>query len=61
MSYVTPYRYARLCGVSPQYIYQRLAAGTLQKHTQPQPNGTVRVFIDTEAYPPERLRKKSEK
>jgi hypothetical protein len=60
MNYVTPYQYAKLCGVSSQAIYNRIAKGLLEKVQFPDPTGATKDYIDIDKYPPERLRKKSE-
>lgn len=58
MKYVTPYRYAKLCGVLPHAIYSRIAKGLLEKVQIPDPTGELKDYIDTERFPPERLRKR---
>ncbi|NDU96877.1 hypothetical protein [Spirosoma terrae] len=59
MKYATPYQYAKLCGVSTQAIYSRIAKGLIEKIQIPDPTGALKDYIDTEKYPPERLRKKA--
>ena len=58
MKYVTPYQYAKLCGVSSQAIYSRISKGLIEKVQIPDPTGAVKDYIDTDKYPPERLRQK---
>ena len=58
MKYVTPYSYAALCGVKPQAIYQRIKSGRLAKVMIPSVDGKMKEYIDTEQYPPARLKNK---
>ena len=53
MRYVTPYKYAKLCGVSTQAIYKRIAKGVLEKVELPLPDGTIKEYIDLEKFPPD--------
>ncbi|MVM31188.1 hypothetical protein GO755_14190 [Spirosoma sp. HMF4905] len=57
MKYVTPYQYAKLCGVSSQAIYSRISKGLVEKVQIPDPTGSLKDYIDIEKYPPERIRK----
>ncbi|GAB4023255.1 hypothetical protein GCM10028808_73140 [Spirosoma migulaei] len=57
MKYATPYQYAKLCNVSTQAIYKRIAAGTLEKVQIPDPTGALKDYIDTEKFPPENIGK----
>jgi hypothetical protein len=50
--YVTPYKYAQLCGVSATAINNRIRNEQLQVVELSQPDGSVKRYIDTEAYPP---------
>lgn len=61
MKYVTPYKYATLCGVSPQAIYSRIASGILEKVQIPAPTGEMKDYIDIEKFPPVRIRRKTDK
>lgn len=61
MKYVTPYKYASLCGVKPQAIYQRIAKGTLEKVQIPSADGTMKDYIDVDKFPPARLREENKK
>lgn len=52
--YVTPYKYAKLCGVSPTAINQRINRGVLVAEDITNPvDGSVKRYIDTEKFPPE--------
>lgn len=67
--YVTPYKYAQLCGVSDSAIYSRINRGVLGViEKEDEMDGTIKRYIDTEKYPPSKLNdypseitKKSEK
>lgn len=56
---VTPYRYAKLCDVSPQAIYLRIKTGIIDVITIHTPDGKPQRYVDIDKHPPERLRKKS--
>ena len=58
MKYLTPYKYAKLCGVSTQAIYSRIKAGTIEKVQIPDPTGELKDYIDIEKFPPENIGKK---
>lgn len=53
--YVTPYKYAELCGVSPTAINRRIKRGVLDVVEVEQIDGSKKRFIDTETFPPARL------
>lgn len=53
--YVTPYKFAELCGVSPTAINRRIKRGVLDVEDVPQIDGSTKRFIDTEKFPPSRL------
>ncbi|WP_164851245.1 hypothetical protein [Larkinella soli] len=57
MNYVTPYKYAKLCGVSHQAIYERIQRGLIEVVQIPSPDGQVKNYIDTDRFPPQKLRK----
>ncbi len=58
---VKPYAYAELCEVTPQAIYLRIKTGIIEATIVNGPDGSPQTYIDINRYPPERLRKKSEK
>lgn len=60
MKYATPYQYAKLCRVSTQAIYSRIAKGTLVKVQIPDPTGALKDYIDVEKFPPENIGKGKE-
>lgn len=53
--FVTPYKYAQLCGVSTAAIYQRISRGILEVKEVIGVDETVKKYIDTEKFPPSRL------
>lgn len=53
--YVTPYQYAKLCGVSTTAINNRIKTGLLEVEELPQPDGTAKRYINTEVYQPEKV------
>lgn len=53
--FVTPYKYAQLCGVSESAIYGRIKRGALEVVEEKSLDGTVKTFVDTEKFPPGRL------
>lgn len=52
MKYVTPYKYAKLCGVSSQAIYDRIKSGSLETIEKTDFQGEVKRVIDLKKYPP---------
>jgi hypothetical protein len=56
MKYVTPYQYAKLCGVSPQAIYDRIKSGSLPTETVKTVIGEKRL-INLSQNPPKNLTK----
>ncbi|PRY13783.1 hypothetical protein CLV24_105153 [Pontibacter ummariensis] len=51
--YVTPYKYAKICGVSATAINNRINNKQLEVVDLENPiDGTVKRYIDTEKYPP---------
>lgn len=52
--YVTPYKYAKLCGVSSQAIYLRISRGVLDLIKIVGPDGQEKSYIDIDKNPPER-------
>ncbi|CAN5393441.1 hypothetical protein BH09BAC4_BH09BAC4_16040 [soil metagenome] len=52
MRYVTPYHYAKLCGLTRQAIYNRINTGTLSVLLLEGPAGEPIRYIDVEAHPP---------
>ncbi|SFF21703.1 hypothetical protein [Spirosoma endophyticum] len=54
MRYVTPYHYAKLCGLTRQAIYNRINTGTLLVVLLEGPTGELIRYIDVEACPPGR-------
>lgn len=57
MKYATPYKYAALCGVSTQAIYDRIKSGTLETVEKEDISGEVKRVIDLKKYPPSKGRK----
>lgn len=53
--FVTPYKYAELCGVSASAINSRIKRGALDVEDVPQIDGSTKRFINTEKFPPSRL------
>lgn len=53
--YATPYKYAKLCGVSTQAIYDRIKNGSLQTEDKENINGDLVRVVDLEKFPPKRL------
>lgn len=61
MKYATPYKYAQLCGVSRQAIYQRIASGTLKTESFTNPlTSEVIAVINLKTYPPTKGKTKDE-
>jgi hypothetical protein len=56
MKYATPYKYAKLCGVSTQAIYDRIKNGSLQTIEKEDLNGDKKRVIDLKKFPPGKLR-----
>jgi hypothetical protein len=54
--YATPYKWAKLAGLTTQAVYARLKAGTLETVRREDLNGEVRRVIDLAKFPPERAR-----
>ncbi len=52
--FTTPYKYAKLCGVTSQAIYDRIKNGTLKTVDKKDVCGTVKRYIDLEKFPPGR-------
>lgn len=52
MKYATPYKYAKLCGVSTQAIYDRIKNGSLTTVQKEDITGQVKNVIDLKKYPP---------
>lgn len=51
--FATPYKYAKLCGLSSQAIYKRIKAGTLTVKTiKDQLTGEDKQVIDLAKFPP---------
>lgn len=55
MKLVTPYKYAKLCGVSPQAIALRIMRKTLPVVEHTNPDGSVSQYVDVDANPPVRF------
>ncbi|RDV10738.1 hypothetical protein DXT99_25870 [Pontibacter diazotrophicus] len=53
--FVTPYKYAQLCGVSDSAIYGRIERGALEVVEEQTLNGATKRYIDTDKFPPSRL------
>ncbi|WP_276499852.1 hypothetical protein [Pontibacter litorisediminis] len=50
--YVTPYKYAQLCGVSTTAINNRIKNGQLEVEEIENPiDGSVKRYVNTEKYP----------
>ncbi|GHA81821.1 hypothetical protein [Pontibacter akesuensis] len=52
--YVSPYQYAKLCGVSTTAINNRIKNELLGVEELPQPDGSTKRYINTEEFPPEK-------
>jgi hypothetical protein len=52
MKYATPYKYAKLCGVSTQAIYDRIKNGSLETVNREDLHGEMKRVIDLKKYPP---------
>jgi hypothetical protein len=52
LRYATPYRYAKLCGVSTQAIYDRIKNGSLTTIFKDDLNGDRKRVIDLKKFPP---------
>jgi hypothetical protein len=59
MKYATPYKYAKLCGVSTQAIYDRIKNGSLETVEKEDFHGEKKRVIDLKKFPP--LKGKSNK
>lgn len=53
--FVTPYKYAQLCGVSDTAIYGRIERGVLEVVEDKAMDGTVKRYIDTAKFPPVKI------
>lgn len=53
--FVTPYKYAQLCGVSESAIYGRIERGILTVKIEVSLDGKEKRYIDTDLFPPEKL------
>ncbi|PSR56058.1 hypothetical protein AHMF7605_22430 [Adhaeribacter arboris] len=53
--FVTPYKYAQLCGVSYTAIYGRIERGLIELSEETSMDGTVKRLIDTIKFPPTKL------
>lgn len=51
MKLVSPYRYAKMKGVSTQYIYKLIKEGRLSKVKRKMPDGSHKEFIDLDKFP----------
>ncbi len=49
--YVTPYKYAKLCGVSTTAINNRIKNQLLEVEELEQPDGTTQRYVNTEKFP----------
>jgi hypothetical protein len=56
MKYATPIQYSKLCGISPQAVYDRIAKGTLETLEKEDFTGQLKQVIDLKKYPPARLK-----
>jgi hypothetical protein len=56
-AYATPYRYAKLCGVSTQAIYDRIKSGSLTTEDRKDINGDLKPVINLKKYPPSKGRR----
>jgi len=56
--YLSPYKYAELCEVSTQAIYDRIKSGSLKTVTKILPDGEVKEYIDLTKFPPSKGRGK---
>jgi hypothetical protein len=52
MKYVTPYQYAKLCGLTRQAIYNRINKGTLEIVVLKEAEGITSRYIYIDAFPP---------
>lgn len=53
--FVTPYKYAQLCGISDTAVYGRIERGALEVTEEKAIDGTIKRYIDTEKFPPVKL------
>ncbi len=54
--YVTTVEYAKLCKVTLSAIWLRIDKGTLELTDLPLPDGSMGKYVDTEKYPPGRIK-----
>lgn len=57
MKYATPYKYAKLCRVSTQAIYDRIKNGSLNTIEREDINGEIKRVIDLKKFPPSKGKK----
>lgn len=57
MKYATPYKYARLCGVSTQAIYDRIKSGSLKTEDREDINGEIKAVVNLKKFPPSKGKK----
>lgn len=57
MKYATPYKYAKLCGVSTQAIYDRIKNGSIQTVDKEDLQGELKRVIDLKKFPPSKGKK----
>jgi len=50
MNLITPYKYAKLIGVSSQAIYQRIKKGQIKTVQVTSVDGQIKQYIDLEKY-----------
>ncbi len=50
MKLTTPYRYAKLIGVSSQAVYQRIKKGQIKTVQVQSVDGQIKQYIDLERY-----------
>lgn len=53
--FVTPYKYAQLCGVSESAIYGRIERGVITVKVETSLDGKQKRYIDTEMFPPKKM------
>lgn len=58
--YATPYKYAKLCGISTQAVYDRIKNGSLKTVEKIDLNGDTKNYIDLKKFPPSKGRKNKE-
>lgn len=57
-TYATPYRYAKLCGVSTQAIYDRIKSGSLTTEEREDINGEIKTVVNLKKFPPSKGKQK---